>query len=287
MLNANLANGRGGKLNYFGGTYSADYGDGWKVDDHFVVGGGQLNTNALFSGPNPKPLGYYLYGCNTAQPAASCSSTNKPVDSDTLGLPAGTNVQANYVGGGAVPLNQSVIHQGWWYIQKQIHTFNNDFRLSKELFDGNTLTAGYYFARSTDNDNWSLGNQMLMTNTNNAKPITVSYVQNGHTYYVTNPQGFTDFNDNFDVSENGGDQPGVLSVGFLEKPAPGCWMLPRALKTFMRHRTPAISRPSTPMANPYILYDKSRSVTARLRILTTTRPIRRSPSARTMSWLTT
>ena len=203
MLNANLANGRGGKLNYFGGTYSADFGDGWKVDDHFVVGGGQLNTNALFSGPNPKPLSYYLYGCNIAQPAGFCSSSNQPVDSDTLGLPAGTNVQANYVGGGAVPLNQSVIHQGWWYIQKQIHTFNNDFRLSKELFDGNTLTAGFYFARSTDNDNWSLGNQMLMSNTNNAKPITVSYVKNGQTFYVTNPQGFTDFNDNYNIHEDG------------------------------------------------------------------------------------
>jgi outer membrane receptor protein involved in Fe transport len=202
MLNANLANGRGGKLNYFGGTYSADFGD-WKVDDHFVVGGGQLNTNALFSGPNPKPLSYYLYGCNIAQPAGYCNSANKPVDSDNLGLPAGTNVQANYVGGGAVPMNQSVIHQGWWYIQKEIHTVNNDFRLSKELFDGNTLTVGLYLARSTDHDNWSLGNQMLMTNTNNAKPITVSYVQNGQTYYVTNPQGFVSFNGNYDISENG------------------------------------------------------------------------------------
>ena len=202
MLNANLANGRGGKLNYFGGTYSADFGE-WKVDDHFVVGGGQLNTNGLFSGPNPKPLSYYLYGCNMAQPAGFCDSSNKPVDGDTLGYPTSYNVSANYVGGGAVPMNQSVIHQGWWYIQKQIHTFNNDFRLSKELFDGNTLTAGFYYARSTDNDNWSLGNQMLMTNTNNAKPITLSYVQNGQTIYVTNPQGFVDFNGNYNIHEDG------------------------------------------------------------------------------------
>ena len=260
MLNANLANGRGGKLNYFGGTYSADYGDGWKVDDHFVVGGGQLNTNALFSGPNPKPLGYYLYGCNTAQPAGYCSSTNKPVDSDTLGLPAGTNVQANYVGGGAVPLNQSVIHQGWWYIQKQIHTFNNDFRLSKELFDGNTLTAGYYFARSTDNDNWSLGNQMLMTNTNNAKPITVSYVQNGHTYYVTNPQGFTDFNDNFDVSENGvaTNQAFYLSDSWKT----GRWLLDASARIENIHATQNTCNFTTVDldGNPYTLYDNKVSI---------------------------
>lgn len=255
MLNANLANGRGGKLNYFGGTYSADYGDGWKVDDHFVVGGGQLNTNALFSGPNPKPLSYYLYGCNIAQPAGFCSSANKPVDSDTLGLPAGTNVQANYVGGGAVPLNQSVIHQGWWYIQKELHTFNNDFRLSKELFDGNTLTAGYYFARSTDNDNWSLGNQMLMTNTNNAKPITVSYVQNGHTYYVTNPQGFTDFNDNFDTSENGvaTNQAFYLSDSWKTGP----WLLDASARLENIHATQNTCNFTTVDldGNPNTLYD--------------------------------
>ena len=202
MLNADLANGRGGKLNYFGGSYSGKFGE-WSVDDHFVVGGGQLNTNALFSGPNPKPLSYYLYGCNMAQPAGFCDASNKPVDGDTLNYPTSYNVQANYVGGGAVPMDQSVIHQGWWFIQKELHTFNNDFRVSKDLFDGNTLTAGFYYARSTDTDNWSLGNQMLMTNTNNARPITLSYVQGGQTYYVTNPQGFVDFTGNYDIAENG------------------------------------------------------------------------------------
>lgn len=202
MLNANLANGRGGKLNYFGGSYSGDFNN-WHVDDNFVVGGGQLNTNGLFSGPNPKPLSYYLYGCNMGEPAGFCDANNKPVDSDTLNYPTNTNIQANYAGGGAVPLNQRVIRQGWWYIQKQLHTFNNDFRLSREIFEGNTLTAGIYYARSTDNDNWSLGNQMLMTNTNNAKPITLSYDKNGQTTYITNPQGFVSFNGNYDIAENG------------------------------------------------------------------------------------
>lgn len=202
MQNANLANGRGGKLNYFGGSYNAEFG-GWTVDDHFVVGGGQLNTNALFSGPNPKPLGYYIYGCNIAEPAGYCDATNKPIDSDTLGYAANANVSAKYVGGGTVPLDQSVIHQGWWYIQKEIHTVNNDFRLSKELFEGNTLTIGLYLARSTDHDNWSLGNQMLMSNTPNATPITLTSSQNGTTTYITDPQGFVDLNGNFDIDENG------------------------------------------------------------------------------------
>src|SRR6185312_8173305 len=61
--NADLANGRGGNLMYFGGD---------------------LPTNALFSGPNPKPLGYYLYGCNIPEPSGYCDADNNPVDSDTL-----------------------------------------------------------------------------------------------------------------------------------------------------------------------------------------------------------
>ena len=256
MESANLANGRGGKLNYFGGTYSADFG-GWKVDDHFVVGGGQLNTNALFSGPNPKPLSYYLYGCNMAQPSGFCNSSNQPVDSDTLNYPTSRNVSANYVGGGAVPLNQSVIHQGWWYIQKELHTFNNDFRLSKELFDGNTLTAGFYFARSTDNDNWSLGNQMLMTNTNNAKPITLSYVENGHTYYVTNPQGFVDFNDNFDTSENGVATNKAFYLSDSWKTGP--WLLDASARIENIHVTQNTCNFTTVNldGNPYTLYDNA------------------------------
>ncbi|MFC5527101.1 TonB-dependent receptor [Rhodanobacter ginsengisoli] len=202
LVGANLANGRGGKLNYFGGSYDGEFG-GWTISDHFVFGGGDLNTNALFSGSNPKPLSYYLYGCNMAQPAGFCDSANQPVDGDTLNYPTSQNVSANYVGGGTVAPGQSVIHQGWWYIQKHLRTINNDFRISKEIFEGNTLTVGLYLARSTDNDNWSLGNQMLMTNTPNAKPITLSYDQNGQTIYVTNPQGFVSFNGNYDIAENG------------------------------------------------------------------------------------
>lgn len=227
LLNANLANGRGGKLTYFGGSYNADF-NGWTVDDHFVVGGGQLNTNALFSGPNPRPLGYYLYGCGIAQPAGYCDAMNQPVDTNNLGteglgLPVGYNVNADYVGGGAVPLNQSVIRQGWWYIQKELHTFNNDLRLSKEIFDGNIVTVGYYYTHYSDHDNWSLGNQMLMTNTANATPITLSYQQNGQTYSISNPQGFVDFTGNFDIDENGSATNNAIYLSDSWKTGP--WLL--------------------------------------------------------------
>ncbi|MGH8113983.1 MAG: TonB-dependent receptor plug domain-containing protein [Rhodanobacteraceae bacterium] len=52
LQSADLANGRGGNLNYFGGSYDATYG-GWTISDHFLYFGGDLPTNALFSGPIP------------------------------------------------------------------------------------------------------------------------------------------------------------------------------------------------------------------------------------------
>ena len=203
---ADLANGRGASMNFFGGNYDADF-NGWKVSDKFIWDIGDLNTNALFSGPNPRPLNYYLYGCQVAQPSGFCNGATA-IDSNNLGangqgLPLSTNVSANYVGGGAVPGSQSVIRQGWWYIQKRLNNINNDIRVSKMVFDGNTVTAGLYLAHYTDHDNWSLGNQMLMTNTPNATPIALTYVNLGHTYNLTSPQGFVDFNSNYNILEDG------------------------------------------------------------------------------------
>ena len=74
-----LANGRGGNLYYFGTKYDQHFGD-WEVLNNLIVDGGGLDTNALFSGPSPRPLGYLLYGCQIAQPAGYCSAANAPID---------------------------------------------------------------------------------------------------------------------------------------------------------------------------------------------------------------
>jgi len=184
---ADLADGRGAKMHFFGGNFDYEFGGGWTVADKFLIDGGDVDTNALFSGSNPATLADELYNTST--------------DLGGFGLPAGS-ATATYVGGGAVDPNQSVIHQGWWFIHKHLKNVNNDFRLSKEVFDGNTLTAGVYLAHYTDDDKWALGNQMLMTNTPNAKPIEVSYVKNAQTYYLTDNQGFLD-NGGYNITEHG------------------------------------------------------------------------------------
>ena len=120
------------------------------------------------------------------------------------GLPLSTNVQATYAGSGLpVNANQSVLTQGWWYIQKTLQNITDEFRISKEIFSGNTLTGGIYLARYSDDDNWSLGNTMLMANVPNTQAINLEYVNGGHTYHLTSSQGFVNFNGNFNILEHG------------------------------------------------------------------------------------
>jgi len=222
---ANLANGRGTQLYYFGVKWDQQFND-WHLANSFMIDGGGLDTNALFSGPNPRPLGYYLYGCQIAQPAGYCTAGGAPVDTNNYGLNAaglptigGSQGGAVTPGGGlpvgsvravyatnglAVPLGQSVIQQGWWYIQKSLQSITDEFRVSRELFAGNTGTFGAYIARYSDNDNWSLGNQMLMTNTPNATPIQLTYTAPGGAQYnLSSPQGFVNMNGNYDPLAHG------------------------------------------------------------------------------------
>jgi len=212
---ADLANGRGANLYYFGSAYNQRFGK-WSVINHFLWDGGDLPTNALFSGPNPRPLSYYLYGCQTPQSAGYCNGATA-VDTNNLGpggqgLPLSYNISPVYAGTGqAVPLNQSVIQQGWWYIQKTLRSITDEFRVSNEIFAGNTLTLGIYGATYMDDDNWSLGNQMLMANTPNATAIALSYLTGAdcktpgsiNVCHLTSPQGFVNLNGNYNIEQHG------------------------------------------------------------------------------------
>ena len=186
--NADLANGRGAQMVFLGATFDHELGGGWSISDRLLFNSGDVDTNALFSGSNPATLEDELYVI--------------PTNLGGFELPAGS-ATATFVGGGAVPDDQSVIHQGWWFIHKELENLNNDFRVSKEIFDGNTLTVGLYLAYYTMDDEWALGNQMLMTNEPNATPITVSFVNPmGQTAQLTDEQGFLD-NGGFNITEKG------------------------------------------------------------------------------------
>jgi outer membrane receptor protein involved in Fe transport len=185
---ADLANGRGAQMLFVGADYDHDFGNGWSIVNKLLYNAGEVDTNALFSGTNPASLNDELYVIETGLGGFQ--------------LPAGS-ATATFVGGGAVPADQSVIHQGWWFIHKELSNLNNDFRLSKEIFEGNALTAGVYLAYYEMDDEWALGNQMFMTNEPNARPITVSYLNPmGQTVQLTDPQGFLD-NGGFNIAQHG------------------------------------------------------------------------------------
>src|ERR1700737_220781 len=118
--NADLAHGRGADVHFIGANGDFDLGDGWTVADKFIFFGGNMNTLALFSGSNPATLNDELYNLST--------------DFGGYALPAGS-ATATYVGGGAVDPNQSVIHQGGWFIHKHLFSINNARGGTKKILE--------------------------------------------------------------------------------------------------------------------------------------------------------
>ena len=242
--NADLADGRGAQMVFLGANFDYEFDNGWSISDKFLFNSGDVDTNALFSGTNPATLFDELY-------------TN-PTNLGGLRLPL-NSATANFVGGGAVAADQSVIHQGWWFIHKELEHINNDFRLSKELFEGNTLTIGLYLAYYTMDDEWSLGNEMFMTNEPNARPITVSYVQGGQTFQRTDAQGFLDFG-GFHIAQRGHAFNTHSICRIHGASTSGCWTPPCA----MRIRTPPTACATGPTVdldgNPLTLYNNAVAV---------------------------
>jgi len=156
-LNRDLADGRGLDATVLGLEYEQKLG-GWDVSNKANYFNGDLNTISMFTGNNPLTAAAYL--------AAANASYNKGA------LP--TSGSMTYLKGGAVDPNQQVVTAGLWSVEKQLSSFTDEFRLSRELLKDNTTTIGAYFARYKSDDEWYLGNSHLMTATPNASLINVS-----------------------------------------------------------------------------------------------------------------
>jgi hypothetical protein len=175
----NLAKGRGADIHVFGSNFDWDFGDGWSLSDKAAFTGGQMNTISFFStGANPSTLAEYI-------------ATQVGADAASGELPAGTyTATANYTNGQAANMNQNVTTQGLWYVHKRIAAISNEFHISKELFEGNTLTFGNYSAVYNDHDTWFLGNNMLLQAISNPNPIVVDLNNGINTYQLSSSQGF-------------------------------------------------------------------------------------------------
>jgi outer membrane receptor protein involved in Fe transport len=182
-----ISNGRGAMMNYFGSELKLNYGNGWSISNNFLFDGGYMNTQALVNNGNPQTLSTYI---NT-------QLSNLPTT-----LPSSL-VTAQYANGAAVNPNQSVITEQVWFVKKKITNVTDEFRLSEDFGNGNTLTLGAYLAHYTDNDQWSISSNVLMDNVPNASPILLQASQGGNIYDVTSPQGIVNSNGGYYIEEQG------------------------------------------------------------------------------------
>ena len=192
--NDDISNGRGAQLNYFGSNLDLKFGDGWKISNAFLFDGGWIPTNALVNDGNPVALSAFITALG------QCSGAGCKPQVPTALVPF---IQSHYANGLPVDPNQSVITEQVWQVRKKLTNITDEFRLAKEVFDGNTLTAGLYLAHYTDNDAWSLDSHVLIDNVPNASPIILQAAQGANIYNVTSPQGIVNANGGYQILEQG------------------------------------------------------------------------------------
>ena len=145
-----LADGRGAKIGNIGFTGDLDLGTEVHLRDRFSWLGGAANTTGLVPAGVPTTAGAVAAGLN------------------------GTVGSLTYVSGGAtagtaaLPVGQA----GVWTVRKKIASEVNDTTLEWK-HDGNTLTAGFYYAHTYTRDTWNLGNTLLLTLTPNAQRLNL------------------------------------------------------------------------------------------------------------------
>jgi hypothetical protein len=171
--NIDMANGQGGDVHMLGANLDLDFDNGWGISDKFLFVAGNMDTTAFFStGDNPTTLSSYIAGAVS-----------------DYGLPAGLTATARYTNGQSADMNQNVTVQNPEYIHKKIQSASNEFHLSKELFEGNTLTLGNYTAVYSENHTEADGLNQLLQAKNNPNPIVVSLSDGTNTYALTDSQG--------------------------------------------------------------------------------------------------
>ncbi|MBB5712723.1 TonB-dependent receptor [Sphingomonas xinjiangensis] len=174
-----LAKGRGIDHHLVGFDFDKTFGD-ISFSNKLSYAAGTTPTIAQFTGATPVTLGSFITSQVTAANANATATA-------AAGRPA-TGGTATLISNGQAltDLNQFVQGIGITYVLKKIKSFQDEARLSAEIFEGNTLTGGVYFADYDSDDTWFTGHNQLMTVQNNALPINI-VLNNG--VKVTNGSG--------------------------------------------------------------------------------------------------
>jgi TonB dependent receptor/TonB-dependent Receptor Plug Domain/Secretin and TonB N terminus short domain len=183
-VTADLADGRGSNIHMFGNDLDLDVGE-WKLSNKLGYTGGHMPTNALFNNLSPQTLDSFAAG--------QIATVNKGIADPTSALfgagAAVTGYTATWASGpnAGKPIDPAteIASLGFWIVDKKIQSFTDDLRFSRELFAGNSITVGGYFASYSSDDVWYLGNNMLVTATPNAQLINVKLNNGGPGFQLT------------------------------------------------------------------------------------------------------
>jgi iron complex outermembrane recepter protein len=146
-----LAKGRGADIVNVGANLTFGLGEGVKLRDRIGYMGGHAFTIGLVPSGPPTTLSAYATG------------------------KGGTIGSATYVnGGGTVAASTPIMRAGVWTVDKKINSVVNDASIEFKS-SRNTLTGGFYYANYYARDDWNLGNLMLLTATENARRINLTF----------------------------------------------------------------------------------------------------------------
>jgi iron complex outermembrane receptor protein len=160
-----LADGRGLHATVFGADFDQAI-DGWQLSNKFNHFNGDVPTLAIFTGNSPLTITDYLSN-------AIATSNSDAALTAAAGRAATKGTAVFAADGKPVPANQQVMSAGIWSVEKNLKSTTDEFRVSKEIVPGHTVTVGAYIADYSSHDLWYLGNGTLMTATSNARPISV------------------------------------------------------------------------------------------------------------------
>lgn len=120
-----------------------DLGGGWTLRNTARAMHSELEFNALFSLTNPLPATDYANGIAADNGAADWRY--RYIETGQTVSPA----QASGLNG-----NGLVVSTGWWYVNKPLSNFTDEFQMTLDVQD-HSLTGGLYFSNFTADEYWS------------------------------------------------------------------------------------------------------------------------------------
>jgi iron complex outermembrane receptor protein len=144
-----LAEGRGIDYSISGLNLEIDIGGGWTVNDNMNVGGGDVDTIAIFNGGGGFVSDLVGDGAATI---VSTRQLSNPVQLDST---------------------DGLVKVGFWVVEKEFESFTNDLAFTKDFSGVHQFSFGVYNSSYSSRDFWSLGNQFWVTATTNSQRVAV------------------------------------------------------------------------------------------------------------------